>query len=88
MRPEDVRLAEDGFLHATVISRQFTGQAHLVRVRLADGTQVLVDQRGDGLPAEAGDRVGLDWDPAAMHIFPGGAAETVAADDAAQPVGQ
>jgi ABC-type Fe3+/spermidine/putrescine transport system ATPase subunit len=74
VRPEDVRLSGEGLLDATVVSRQFTGHAHLVRVELADGTQVLVDQRGDALGMEPGQAVRIGWDAAAAHVFPKGEA--------------
>jgi ABC-type Fe3+/spermidine/putrescine transport system ATPase subunit len=73
VRPEDVRLSGDGPLDATVVSRQFTGHTHLVRVKLPDGTQVLVDQRDPG-PMEPGEAVRLGWDAGAIHVFPEGEA--------------
>lgn len=77
VRPEDLRLEDTGFAPATVISRQFTGHSHLVRVELDDGTQVLVDERRADLAAEPGQAVRLGWDPAGMHVFPFSEGEAV-----------
>jgi ABC-type Fe3+/spermidine/putrescine transport system ATPase subunit len=54
---------------ARVISRQFFGDSTTLRVRLAGGTELTVDQR-PASSAEVGDQVELAWPAGAMHLFP------------------
>jgi ABC-type Fe3+/spermidine/putrescine transport system ATPase subunit len=62
--PDLVRFA------AQVVSRQFFGDSTTLRVRLAEGTELTVDQRPAN-SAGVGDTVDLAWSAAAMHVFPG-----------------
>jgi ABC-type Fe3+/spermidine/putrescine transport system ATPase subunit len=68
-------------LSARVVSRQFFGDSTTLRVRLAGGTELTVDQRPASL-AGVGDTVELVWSAAAMHLFP---ADGQPATDAAAP---
>jgi ABC-type Fe3+/spermidine/putrescine transport system ATPase subunit len=69
VRPEDLRIDAGGQVRATITACQFLGDCVHVRLALADGTEVVVDQRAplDGL--RPGQEVGLAWEDAAAHIF-------------------
>jgi ABC-type Fe3+/spermidine/putrescine transport system ATPase subunit len=80
IRPEDLwitpqaRSASEGLngrLSAMVMNRLFFGDSTTIRVAVADGTELVVDQRpvSDALP---GQTVQIEWSPAAMHVFPAG----------------
>lgn len=70
IRPEDVRLGDEGFLAARVIQRQFAGGSVVVRLATADGTDLLAEVRSDTQVPAVGDRVRLSWAPRAAHLFP------------------
>ena len=71
VRPEDLCVAADGWLPARVVSRQFAGDSTVLRVALADGTQLTIDQRL-ACAAGAGDEVRLAWPDEATHVYPEG----------------
>jgi ABC-type Fe3+/spermidine/putrescine transport system ATPase subunit len=69
LRPEDIRLGQDGFFTAEVVQRQFCGSTLSLRLETEDGT-LLSCERGDGdCPAKVGDRVQVSWEPAKALVF-------------------
>lgn len=75
IRPEDLHVAADGWLPAEIVSRQFSGDSTSLRLKLASGTIVLVDERPPS-PARVGETIKLSWNPQAAHVFPAGEART------------
>jgi len=75
VRPEDVRLVNDGGLDAEVVSRQFLGDCVVLTLRLADGTVVCADQRTPHSHVVPGRHVQIGWDADAAHVFPADSAE-------------
>lgn len=69
VRPEDVRVDNDGCLTATVVSRQFLGDSVVLEVQLADGTVLHVDQRAPFAVAAPGEQLRLGWNSDAAHVF-------------------
>jgi ABC-type Fe3+/spermidine/putrescine transport system ATPase subunit len=70
VRPEDLRIDPDGFLPAQVVGRQFLGDSVVVRLTLADGTPLVVDQRAPLTDATVGGEVRVGWTAEAAHLFP------------------
>ena len=70
VRPENLQIESSGCLTAQVIGRQFLGDSVIVRVKLADGTTLVVDQRSPLPDAMAGQQVRVGWSAEAMHLFP------------------
>jgi spermidine/putrescine transport system ATP-binding protein len=70
VRPENLRVGSDGCLAAHVIGRQFLGDSVMVRLALADGTTLTVDQRSPLADATVGQQVRVGWMPEAAHLFP------------------
>jgi ABC-type Fe3+/spermidine/putrescine transport system ATPase subunit len=70
VRPEDLRIDPAGCLAAQVVGRQFLGDSVIVRVKLADGTPLVVDQRSTLDDAAVGQQVRVGWSTDAMHLFP------------------
>ena len=70
VRPEDLQIAQSGFLPAKVVRRQFLGDSMIVRLLLGDGTPLVVDQRLPLTDGAAGDEVRVGWQPEAAHLFP------------------
>ena len=52
------------------MGRQFLGDSVIVRVKLADGTQLVVDQRSPIADAAVGQQVRVGWAIEALHLFP------------------
>jgi ABC-type Fe3+/spermidine/putrescine transport system ATPase subunit len=69
VRPEDLRIDALGQLRATVAGCQFLGDCVHVRLALADGTQLIVDQRSSADGIRPGEDVNLIWDANAAHVF-------------------
>jgi ABC-type Fe3+/spermidine/putrescine transport system ATPase subunit len=69
VRPEDLRIDQQGLLKATVTGCQFLGDCVHVRLSLADGTELTVDQRTPVDGIRPGQEVCLDWDASAAHVF-------------------
>jgi spermidine/putrescine transport system ATP-binding protein len=79
VRPEDLRIEACGTagqassgaqrLRATVAGCQFLGDCVHIRLALADGTQVVVDQRSSAEGLAPGKEVGLLWEREAVHVF-------------------
>jgi thiamine transport system ATP-binding protein len=70
LRADALRLAPDGVLRATVLTRSFRSGATVLRVQLGDGPPVAVrgDDRFDATTAGADVRVTVD--PAAVLVYP------------------
>lgn len=69
VRPEDLRIAPEGSMEATVESLSFHGEETILRlVGTAQQSLTLVLRRADKLP-NAGDSVRLAVDPSALHGF-------------------
>ena len=64
IRPEKIRLAEDGGSRpGTIADAVFVGMFTRYVVELDDGTRLTVVRQNDTSPAELGQRVHLEWDP-------------------------
>lgn len=70
VRPEELRIDAAGWLSAVIAGRQFLGDSVIVRLALADGTQVTVDQRAPLAAAAVGEQVRLNWSSECVHLFP------------------
>jgi spermidine/putrescine transport system ATP-binding protein len=70
VRPEDLRIDAAGSLVAKVVGRQFLGDSVMVRLVLADGTPLTVDQRAPLADAAVGEHVRLSWSADCVHLFP------------------
>lgn len=70
IRPEDLQIQEQGGLGARVIHRQFLGDSTIIRLQLADGTSLVVDQRPPHALAAIGDEVRIGWSSVAGHVYP------------------
>jgi multiple sugar transport system ATP-binding protein len=68
IRPEALTVAPDGQTNATAMVVERLGDRTLVYARLADGTQVIA-QDGGKSQVRAGDRIGLRFDLAELHLF-------------------
>jgi len=75
IRPEDVRIAEDGLLVARVTARQFLGDSVVHKLLLTDGTPLLADQRSPAHAAPVGAEVRIGWPADVVHLFPPDAEE-------------
>jgi ABC-type Fe3+/spermidine/putrescine transport system ATPase subunit len=71
IRPEDLQVAEQGWLAARIVSRHFAGDSTTLRVCLEDGSHLVVDQR-PACAAAVGETVRLGWACEAMHVYPEG----------------
>ena len=70
LRPEDLRIGPAESLDAHVTSRHFLGDCVVVRLTLADGTTLSVDQRAPLCDAAIGAPVRVGWRPEDAHLFP------------------
>jgi ABC-type Fe3+/spermidine/putrescine transport system ATPase subunit len=70
VRPEDLRIDPAGWLTANVVGRQFLGDSVVVRLALADGTQLTMDERPPLAAAAVGAQVRLSWTADCIHLFP------------------
>ena len=70
VRPEDVRIGAEGWLHARIVERTFLGDVVQLRLALPDGTILLADQREPENGWRPGQSVPVGWRPEAMHLFP------------------
>ena len=68
VRPEDLHLAEDGPIRATVAVVEALGSETVLAVDAHDGTRLSV-RTGPRTPVRAGDAIGLRADPARTHVF-------------------
>lgn len=70
VRHEDVRIDREGWLPGEVVSRQFLGDSIVVKLRLADGSTLVADQRAASFDAPLGAQVRASWPAEAIHVFP------------------
>jgi ABC-type Fe3+/spermidine/putrescine transport system ATPase subunit len=70
VRPEEVQISADGWLAAQITGRQFLGDCVIVRLKLADGTSLIADQRAPLCDAPVGSQVRIHWPDGAAHLFP------------------
>ncbi|MEQ8788284.1 MAG: ABC transporter ATP-binding protein [Pirellulaceae bacterium] len=68
VRPEDVKIAADGYLLGKVESRQFSGAS--VELKLSTDAAVLIAELpADGATPQVGEAVRVGWRPGAAHVF-------------------
>jgi len=70
VRPEELWIGDAGWLPAQVVARQFLGDSEIIRVALADGTELLADQRAPRTSAPVGATVRVGWNAGCAHVFP------------------
>ena len=70
IRPEALTVAAEGLTTATATVVERLGDRTLVYAKLADGSQVIA-QDGGKSQVKAGDRIGLAFDTAELHLFDG-----------------
>ncbi len=70
IRPEALTVVAEGATKATATVVERLGDRTLVYAKLSDGLQVIA-QDGGKSTVKAGDRVGLDFDTAELHLFDG-----------------
>ncbi len=69
VRPEHIRLDEDGPLRASVAVIEALGYENHVVCRLEDGQQVIVRLRAEVAAPREGDKVHLGAEPRRLHLF-------------------
>ena len=69
VRPEDLAIAENGQLSATVEGLAFRGEETVLRLRASNGEVVRVVSRGAEISAMPGAQVRLAAAPSALHFF-------------------
>jgi multiple sugar transport system ATP-binding protein len=69
VRPEHLRLADEGLLPATVTVVESLGHERHVICRLADGQMMILRQPADEAPPPVGHGVHLVADPGHLHLF-------------------
>jgi sn-glycerol 3-phosphate transport system ATP-binding protein len=67
IRPEHIRLGDDGGIHGAVISAEYHGADTVVTARVGE-EQLLVRAPGQ-VALAAGAAVRLGWEPGAVHVF-------------------
>ncbi len=63
IRPERMRLAENGALSGTIKTSVFVSGQMIYRVATADGQELIVKEADTGTPRQAGAQVGVTWNP-------------------------
>jgi len=63
IRPERMRLAENGVLRGTIRTSTFVSGQMIYRVATADGQELIVKETDTGKPRPAGEQVGVGWSP-------------------------
>ena len=79
VRPEDVRIGDEGLVSAEVLSLDFCGSSQQVHLALADGTKLTADMRGEIPQLVKGAKVRVSWDVDSMHVFAGSPNEGLSA---------
>ena len=69
VRPEELRVNRGGWLSASIVGRHFLGDSVSLRLRLADGTLLVADERPPYCQTAVGEWTKVNWQEDAMHIF-------------------
>jgi len=67
IRPEHIRLVDQGGVPAAVISAEYHGADTVVTARV--GEELLLVRAAGQVALAAGSQVRLGWEPGALHIF-------------------
>ena len=70
LRPESIRLVDDGALSATVVSRSFMGATNRLLVE-KDGARLHLMLPANQVPPESGSEVRLGWNAGDVHVMEG-----------------